>query len=116
MPNIPDISPQDIAAWFRAQAKKYAAMADSVEAEFCGRQGSGSNSNPFSKPPPPLGPVNPGLIQNAVSERGMRVSALADLFHLSEREMREIIAAPGSGLYIAPRGWVKVDESNGATH
>lgn len=102
-----NFNPQDIASWFREQAKKFNEIANQVENTFNGtllnpaKAGLKENSSLWA------GPLSAEQVKTYVSVKSQRVVKIAKHFGASEKAVRDIINDEANGLQIAERGWVK---------
>ena len=111
--NASDITPSDIAAWYRQQIKKYQRLLSLHEAEFpatsAASPAKGSSHVPIELPK--LGKVDAAKIKESISLRGARVGDLATRFNVDASAIKAIIADPANGLSDKDRGWVKLVNS-----
>ena len=101
-----DLNPQNIAKWFREQARRFNDIADTLDGTFA--SGNMLPTNGVRARTRVV--LDAELIQKMVKKRGHRVSDLARALDAQPEQIRDIIEEPGSGLKIIPRGWVKATE------
>ena len=97
-----DLTPQQIVAWYRAQAKKFNEMADYTEQTFMPTTAMRDGHIAFNS-------ISGEELENAVREKSGRIKDLADRLGTSEEEIENHLE-PKSRVYIAGRGWLKIRE------
>jgi hypothetical protein len=103
------LTPSDIAAWYRSQIAKYKRLLAAHEAEF-----PPSDWLATSAPTPEATPgkIDAAAIKSYVSQRGARAADLAEYFGVRVQAIRSIIDDPASGLSDKDRGWVKITDGH----
>ena len=99
-----NLTPVEIARWFRSQAQVFNEMAATIERTF-------SNGAPVpSKDTLPRfeGPPDSAALRQALSEKARRTTDLADQFSIPRADMEKLLAHPESGIEHAGRGWWKL--------
>ena len=109
MSNPTDLTPSDIAAWYKQQIKKYQRLLAMHEAEFPATSpGRNGHSETSSQALPKLGAVDAAKIRAYVTDHHGRVGDLAKHFNVDPQTIRDIIADSANGLSDKDRGWVRV--------
>jgi hypothetical protein len=111
MPSNRDISPKEIAQWFRDRARQFGEIASMMEATF----GAGTPAAKLARSrelvfdtPIPGEPITADSFKAVLRHANFRVKGLAHAFAIHEDDVLHIINTPNSGLTVAERGWVKV--------
>jgi len=118
---VSEINPNEMIQWFRAKATEFNGIADSLERTFS-PSGAPNVGSPIGvhRPTrerktvtvaPPTEEASVETIMRAVSAKSYRANALAARFGCSEDKILDLVESEGSGLIVAPRGWIKPAES-----
>lgn len=102
-----DLTPTQIAAWFRQQAAQFTQVADMVEATFKGGAPAPSAPAKNGHVVERLNGVTANEIKSAIRLKGMRMADAAKHFHVPAENIEDVVKLPGSGLIIGDRGWIK---------
>ena len=109
-----EITPQAVAQWLRARAKKYNEMADVIEQDFASvgaamtryrRVGATATANNGPRPEAPTAQA----LEEAVKAKSGRVDDLAERLGATPAQVQALLE-PASKVYMAGRGWLKVRE------
>jgi CRP-like cAMP-binding protein len=109
-----DLTPQAVAQWLRARAKKYNEMADLLDQDFASvglemaRLRRVAATTPANNSPNPEVPTAQAL-EEAVKAKSGRVDDLAERLGATPAQVQRLLE-PASKVYLAERGWLKVRE------
>jgi hypothetical protein len=106
-----DLTPQQIVAWFRNQAKKFTEMADFTEQTFSQpiRYKRTLESHYETTVGPAPAQITAAQLEESVRKKGGRVKDLAERLKTDEATIEGLLD-PGSRVYKAERGWLKLKE------
>jgi hypothetical protein len=94
------LTPKEIASWFRSQARTFDQMADTIEKTFSGGPMPMSSAVLPLKAPPGIAEV-----REALSQKARRAADIADEFGVTKAEIERLLTDPESGVEDAGRGW-----------
>lgn len=97
-----NLTPNQIAQWFRDQAQQFESIAKTVEQTF---KASAVQSQAT------MALVSPSEIKERLKVSTSRVKSLAAHFSVTPDVIEQAINSPGSGLEIRARGWVYAQEA-----
>lgn len=118
-----DISPQQIVEWFRAKAREFNGLADTLERTFTssGSPAIGKSADAVRAPSHKIEATTSGQtdkllplaeqIRFALRVQGHRISTLAAFLNTTEEAIMKEISRPWNGFYVGDRGWIKIQES-----
>ena len=108
-----ELTPQEVAKWFRDQSKRFSQMADEVERSFGLKQATVSPRITETIAPslPKLGAVTLPEIREKLKHKSARPGELARHFNVDEAAITDLIHQPGSGIKMIERGWLKLEEA-----
>lgn len=101
-----DLTPTEIADWFRERAKLFNQMANTVESTFKLIPQTDDKTPQL----PHMGIVTADTIKKLVAKKQMRVATLASQLSVDELEIEKIVRNPDSGLVKGNRGWISVNK------
>lgn len=108
MADLENLTAETVAEWLRAQARKFAEMAESVESAFATRNGkvtSTASEVQDSVPPPKNSERMKALLSDG---RARRPAEMAIELGLNETLVRKIVANRNDLFSINERGWITV--------
>lgn len=101
--DLENLSPADIAAWFRTQARRYNDRADEIERDYGLSSCHHSDISPIKS-------AQNGLLERVkqylLARGARRPQHLAVELGIPEKQIRSLCKDPESGLEIRSRGWV----------
>lgn len=108
--NIENLSPADVADWYRAQIKKYQRLLENHEIEFPSAKTQINRRVAATRSPNIPGLLTADTIKRFLNQtkKGYRIEDLAAAFDVGVDEIRAIVFDPASGLTNKVKGWVKV--------
>ncbi len=110
-----NLSPEEIVAWLRNQAKKFNDMATTIEQTFkiepvVGAEGVTRYQRKIAPiAQPRTGTVTAEELEKSVAQKSGRVDDLAQRHNVEKSTITSLLE-PKSKVYVAERGWLKVRE------
>jgi hypothetical protein len=116
---MPDLDPNDVADWFREQAKRCREKANETAKQFEEMALAAEKVNMVlhwgtAPGPVPSAPAEPGngvltveQFEQRIRRKSARTYMIANEFNVTEETVKALLE-PNSRVYVAPRGWLKV--------
>jgi len=99
--NMKTLTPAEISAWFREQAKTFLFIADTVDKTF-----SNMPTTPMSKGSTLSETISVEAVRELVLEKSMRVATIAKHFGVPQYEVEKIVSPPENGFVKGEQGWI----------
>jgi hypothetical protein len=116
---MPDLDPNEVAAWFRQQAKKCLERASETAKEFEQMAIAAEKVNMVlhwgTSPGPAVAPVSAPLtgtitaaqLEERIRRKSARIRTIAREFNVAEKTVKALLE-PASKVHEAERGWLKI--------
>jgi hypothetical protein len=106
-----DLTPKDIVAWCRTQAKKFNDIADTVESTFHsnGIEAMRELELPAGTPDDDEKILN--SVRAILREKAKRFGELAELTGARRKRLEKLLT-PDRGFEVGPQGWITVKDKN----